>query len=154
MRNLVRIGSAAVVIAALLMPQTLNAQERKGRWNIFPRLGLVAWDNAAAIQDPVLSKGKCDYPEFGMDCSSVWNNLQGGIAANYFLTESFELGIAVDFSRPISNGAYFPAVEMGVSGQNTLSFVNQRLSIADAALQVEMSAFMRLEPGGAGGARP
>jgi hypothetical protein len=146
MRNLVRIGSTALVIAALLMPQTLDAQERKGRWSIFPYLGLVAWDNAAAVQDPVLANSKCSYPELGMDCSSLWNNLQGGIAANYFLTETFQIGLAVDASRPISNGAYFPAVEMEVAGTQSLSFVNQRLTIVDAMLQVEWMPTARFAP--------
>ncbi len=135
-----------MVIAALLMPQTLDAQERKGRWNIFPYLGLVAWDNAAAIQDPVLGSSKCSYPELGMDCSSFWNNLQGGISANYFLTEMFQIGLAVDISRPVSNGAYFPAVEMEVSGQQSLSFVNQRITIADAIAQVEWMANSSFAP--------
>jgi hypothetical protein len=135
-----------LVIAALLMPQTLDAQERKGRWNIFPYLGLVAWDNSAAIQDPVLSNSKCSYPELGMDCSSLWNNLQGGIGANYFLTDMFQIGLAVDFSRPVSNGAYFPAVNMEVSGQQSLSFVNQRMSVADVIIQGEWMANSRFAP--------
>jgi outer membrane protein W len=132
------LGSTALFFAALLAPlHTLEAQDREGRWQIYPRLALVAWDNAAAIQDPVLSKGKCDYPNVGMECSSMWNNLQGGISASYFFTNALAVGLAVDVARPISNGAYFPAISMEVAGEQFLSFVNQRLTIADAMAQVE-----------------
>lgn len=138
MRNLVRLGSTALFFAALLAPlHTLEAQDREGRWQIYPRIALMAWDNQAAIQDPVLSKGKCDYPAVGMECSSIWNNLQGGISASYFLTNSIAVGIAVDASRPVSNGAYFPPVNMEVAGEQFLSYVNQQLTIADALAQVE-----------------
>ncbi|NIR45100.1 MAG: hypothetical protein GWN99_12005 [Gemmatimonadetes bacterium] len=138
MRSLLRMGSAALLLAALLVPwQTLDAQDRQGNWIIYPRIGLIAWDDAAAIQDPLLSGGNCDFPEVGMECSSSLNNVQAGISVGYYLTPSVGVGLAVDISRPITNGAYFPAVEFEVAGEQSLTFVNQRLTIADAVAQVE-----------------
>lgn len=155
MRNVLRMGSAVLVCTALLVPwRSLDAQDRQGSWIIYPRIGLVAWDDAAAIQDPLLSGGSCDFPEVGMECSSVWNNVQAGISTAYYMTPSIGIGLAVDLSRPVSNGAYFPAVSLEVAGEQRLSFVNQRLTIADAVAQVEwapsVGAFKPFLTGGIG----
>jgi hypothetical protein len=75
MRNTLRWVTAVLVMVAVLVPlQPLHAQ-RQGQWNITPRLGLVFWDKASGFQDPLLSGGDCDYPQYNHTCGSFTNNL-------------------------------------------------------------------------------
>ncbi len=147
MRHVLRWDSAALVIASLLAPwQILHAQQA-GQWNIAPRLGLVFWDDAAAIQDPVLSSGDCDYPQFDQTCASGLNNLQAGISALYRVTRQVSLGLAFDVGRPVSNGAYFPAASMEIGGRQRLTLINQRLTILQYAVEAQVAPYSgRLSP--------
>ncbi len=146
MQNLIGRVSAALVIAALLVPtQSLQAQ-RKGQWNVTPRLGLVFWDDAAAIQDPVLGSSECDFPQFDQTCVSVANSLMAGISAMYNFTERFAVGLSFDVARPVTNGAYFPAASMVIAGQDQLTFVNQRLTILQYQVQGDWAPDWRLAP--------
>jgi hypothetical protein len=132
----------------MLVPlQTLQAQERTGNWNVFARVGLVAWDKAAALQDPVLASGECDYPANGMTCSSVWNNVMGGIGLLYGLNENLSVGLTFDVARPVSNGAYFPAAAMQAAGEQELTFVNMRMTIVQYQVAAEWApGFAKLSP--------
>jgi hypothetical protein len=137
MRYLPNWGSALLVVAALLVPsQTLQAQ-REGRWIITPRLGQVFWDDAAALQDPALNSDKCDFPEFNQTCAAFTNNLQAGISLLYGVAERFSVGLSFDVVRPVTNGAYFPPVEMEIGGQQELTVINQRLTIVQYAVEGE-----------------
>ena len=147
MRHLIRWGCSALVLAALLVPwQTLHAQ-REGRWNVTPHIGLVLWDNASAIQDPVLSSGDCDLPELNQECAKLTNNLMAGISALYWVQEKIAVGLTFDVARPISNGAYFTPAVMEVAGEQSLSFVNQRLTVLQYAVAAEFApSIARLSP--------
>ena len=148
MRQFMRSMSTALVPAVILLApiQALHAQE-EGRWEISPRLGLVFWDDAAAIQDPVLNSDKCDFPQFAHDCASVFNNLMAGLSAHYGITNQIALGLSFDVARPVSNGAYFPAVEIEIGGVQDLTLISQRLTIIQYQLEGEWSPkFARLAP--------
>jgi hypothetical protein len=137
MRKILRWGGSVLVIGALLVPaQTLQAQ-RQGQWNVTPRLGLVFWDKAAGLQDPVLRSEDCDYPQFNQECASGANNLIAGISTLYWFSESFSLGLAFDVARPVTNGAYFPAASMEIAGRRQLTLVNQRLTILQYQVEGE-----------------
>lgn len=154
MRHFIRLGSTALVLVAILVPsQALHAQ-RQGRWSVAARLGLVAWDKAAGIQDPILASSDCDYPALNQTCASTGNSLMGGISALYYIANSIGIGLAFDVSRPITNGAYFPAAEMEFQGAQDLTLVNQRLTILQYQVAGEWSLDRKLSPvvtGGVGG---
>lgn len=130
MRHLLRWGSSTLVIAALLVPShTVHAQRAAGQFQITPRLGYVAWDNASGIQDPVLNSGDCDYPQFGQECARGTNNLMAGISALYGLTNNLSLGVGFDVARPVTNGTFFSAAEIEIAGLQELTLINQRLTV-------------------------
>lgn len=147
MRNFIRWGPTVLAVSLLLMPwQSLQAQ-RQGRWNVTPRVGLVLWDDASAIQDPVFHSDDCDYPEFNHECSAFSNNLQAGLSALYGLTERISIGLAFDFGRPVTNGAYFPAATMERAGTQELTLVNQRLTVLQYSIEGAWApSFARLSP--------
>lgn len=155
MRKFIRWGAVTLALAGVLAPlQTLHAQGQ-GRWEISPRIGLVFWDNASALQDPLLSGGDCDFPEFNHECASTFNSLMAGISALYGITDQIQLGLAFDVSRPVSNGAYFPAATIEIGGLQQLTLVSQRLTVIQYQVEGEWSpTFARLAPfvtGGLGG---
>jgi hypothetical protein len=142
-------------MVALLVPlQTLHAQ-RQGQWNITPRLGLVFWDKASGFQDPVLSGGDCDYPQFNHTCGSFTNNLMAGLSALYWFADAFAVGLAFDVARPVSNGAYFKAASMESRGIQELTLVSQRVTTLQYQVEAEWTPSTgRLSPfltGGVGG---
>jgi len=147
MRHLIRWGSGALALVFVLAPlQTLYGQE-EGRWEISPRIGMVFWDNAAGLQDPALSSGDCDFPQFNHECGSAFNNLMAGLSAHYGVTNQIALGLTFDVARPVSNGAYFPAAEIEIGGVQELTLVSQRLTVIQYQVEGEWSPkFARLAP--------
>lgn len=137
MRNILRWGAAALIVMALGAPlQTLQAQE-KGQWNVTPRLGLVFWDQASGLQDPVLSGGDCDYPQYNHECASLTNNLMAGLSALYWFAEGLAVGLAFDVARPVTNGAYFTAANMETAGLQELTLVSQRVTSLQYQVEAE-----------------
>lgn len=135
MRHIARWSCAALAgMAVAVSAQTAQAQ-RAGRFVVAPRLGYVAWDKAAGLQDNVLHSGECDYPNFGQTCAGTGNNLQAGISALYAFTDRLALGITADVGRPVSNGAYFPAANMEIAGRQELTLVSQRLTTLQYGLE-------------------
>lgn len=148
MRHFTRTSSVALVLAGtLLVPlQGLHAQQ-EGSWEISPRVGLVFWDDAAGIQDPVLNNDKCDFPQFGHECAGTFNNLMAGLSAHYGINDQIAVGLSFDVGRPVSNGAYFPAVAIEIGGVQDLTLISQRLTIIQYQIEGEWSPkFARLAP--------
>ncbi len=137
MRYLPNWGSALLVVGALLAPSGPLHAQRQGRWMITPRIGQVFWDDAAGLQDEVLNSDKCDFPEFNQTCAVFTNNVQAGISLLYGVAQRFSVGLSFDVTRPVTNGAYFPPVEMEIGGEQQLTLLSQRLTIVQYAVEGE-----------------
>lgn len=106
MRIIALTGVLAAVAAGAAQGQSVSA----GPVTIAPLVGLIKWDEGAALDDAAV----------------------GGLSATYRVSGGLSLGAFIEGVRPSTIGTYFPAALLrtgGVSGTTQLFFVSQRVTV-------------------------
>ncbi|MDQ8155576.1 MAG: hypothetical protein P3B98_13060, partial [Gemmatimonadota bacterium] len=113
----------ALVGAVLLGAPALQGQTQAKMFDLGVHLGQQTFDKGTALEST---------PFVGLDATYQlpWNPLKLAVKGS-----TFGVGLAVDVSRPVTNGEQFPLVAFDFGDTTFLYAVAQRITLVQAGLQ-------------------